>query len=127
MGDGQGPDGDKMLANVKKLMAADGRTELTAKFGAWWDGREYVPGAPAEEGADAPAPAVDAPVAAVVAVPAPTDDVLDAALFDEAPKAARPVVDGQTPRLRAIEIDLGRGRLWPGPARTLFGDGGSGA
>jgi hypothetical protein len=106
-----------MLANVKKLMAPDGRNELTAKFGAWWDGRDFVPEPPAEEGAEAASaePSVVVPVKA----PAPRDDVLDDALFDEAPKAARPVVDGQTPRLRAIESIWGEGAFGPVP-HTLY-------
>lgn len=103
-----------MLAQVKKLMAPEGRAELTARFGAWWDGRDYVPGereAPADEGEASPRSAkrIESPEAG-------SDETIDSALFDNepsSPEAGLALPSGQTPRLRALEMLWGEAAFAP--------------
>ena len=40
-----------MLAQVKKLVGGAAGGDFAGRFGAWWDGKDYVPPPPAEEGA----------------------------------------------------------------------------
>jgi len=41
-----------MLAQVKKLVGAGAGGDFAGRFGAWWDGKDYVPPVPGEEGAN---------------------------------------------------------------------------
>ena len=117
-----------MLAQVKKLAGGD----VAGRFGAWWNGREYVP---AEAGAEGDAAAAaDAPkgAAKVVAKPAaetPKEDPAPEAIPEPKPEAriaalpkpveAKPVssraaADGGAVRLSALETLWGEGRFAPG-------------
>jgi hypothetical protein len=117
-----------MLAQVKKLAGGD----IAGRFGAWWNGREYVP---AEAGAEGEAPAapdaakgdakaVAKPVAETheeVAVPEAEPEPKAAAKIAAVPKSteAKPVssraaADGGAVRLSALETLWGEGRFAPG-------------
>ncbi len=85
-----------MLGQVKKLSAADGRRELAARFGAWWDGRDFTPPAAAEGGE-----AAAADLQTQAAAPAPTTPLTAAA-------------GAATVRVRALTTLWGEGRLSPG-------------
>jgi hypothetical protein len=41
-----------MLAQVKKLVSVGAGGDIAGRFGAWWDGKDYVPPVPGEEGAN---------------------------------------------------------------------------
>lgn len=117
-----------MLAQVKKLVGDD----LAGRFGAWWDGRDYVPAPAADnDAAEAPvAPPIATPAPPVAAAPAPVRDApptLDPAeeLFDELENgsrdgAAASLLDmrlassGASARLLALETLWGEGRFNPG-------------
>ena len=78
---------DNWLTGVKRVSAkaekkSAGGGDLAGRFGAWWNGKEYVPPAetPAEEGAPAPAPAK-------AEAPAPKK----LALVEKTPEVAPPV------------------------------------
>jgi len=102
-----------MLAQVKKMAGGD----FAGRFGAWWNGREYVPPAepeaaadsaeakPAEKAAEAPEPeASPEPPAPVVELAPPQADA--------SPAAA--VLNGAEVRIQALETLWGEGRLSPG-------------
>ena len=125
-----------MLAQVKKLAGED----FTGRFGAWWNGRDYVPPPEGEGEAKADAPKADAPVAeaskpeaskpeapkpeAKADAPAKPEKVEKPAKREE--PAEEPVitartgeqsaedVDGETIRIKALETLWGEGRLAPG-------------
>lgn len=113
-----------MLAQVKKMAGGD----LAGRFGAWWNGREYV--APAVEGEGA---------AEGGATPAKPEAAKPEAVKSEPPKEAAPAapaavasppertpatpaaaparaetLDGEAIRIRALETLWGEGRLAPG-------------
>ena len=112
-----------MLAQVKKMAGGD----VAGRFGAWWNGRDYMPPVEAEgEAAPVAAPekpaakpepakpaakAEEKPVAKIAEVPpAPTAVKLE-------PAQPEPVVeniDGGAVRIRALETLWGEGRLAPG-------------
>ena len=114
-----------MLAQVKKLAGGD----FAGRFGAWWNGREYVP--PTAEGAEGgtPAEAVAAkPQAAkpedvhaeAHAAPAKVHEEIEEAAPAKVkaaePKAvsSRAAADGGAVRLSALETLWGEGRFAPG-------------
>jgi hypothetical protein len=105
-----------MLAQVKKIAGGD----VAGRFGAWWNGRDYVP--PVEGDAAPEAPAAAKPVAAKPAAPAPAPEPvpeLPAAPIAELPAApaapsAAVALDGGEIRIRALETLWGEGRLSPG-------------
>ena len=124
-----------MLAQVKKLVGDAAGGDFAGRLGAWWEGKDYVPTPPAEEGAegkpaeaksakeDKPAKkekpakkAKDKPEAKAEpeAVPAP-EPVADASAPVE--PLAQPPTDAQTLRVQALETLWGEGRLAPGSAR----------
>lgn len=116
-----------MLAQVKKLAGND----LTGRLGAWWDGRDYVAPAPAEEGAEgakAEAPAKPAKAEKKPAEkpeksePQPEAKLEPAgeAKAEEAAPEAMPEIDTASIRIKALETIWGEGRLAPGSA-TLDG------
>lgn len=110
-----------MLAQVKKLAGGD----VAGRFGAWWNGRDYVPpaaegeageaAAEAPKGKDAaksdepPAKVEAAPVVEVEPEPVPTPKAVEAK-----PVSARAVADGGAVRLSALETLWGEGRFAPG-------------
>jgi hypothetical protein len=105
-----------MLAQVKKIAGGD----VAGRFGAWWNGRDYVP--PVEGDAAPEAPAAAKPVAAKPAAPAPAPEPvpeLPPAPIAELPAApaapsAAVALDGGEIRIRALETLWGEGRLSPG-------------
>jgi hypothetical protein len=105
-----------MLAQVKKIAGGD----VAGRFGAWWNGRDYVP--PAEADAAPEAPAAAKPAAAKPAAPAPAPEPvpeLPPAPIAELPAApaapsAAVALDGGEIRIRALETLWGEGRLSPG-------------
>jgi hypothetical protein len=111
-----------MLAQVKKLAGGD----IAGRFGAWWNGRDYVAPEPAEGGegsepsaAKTPAPKLVAPPVAEVKAPEPEAVAPEAkAVTKEAPRVEEPTrdqsVDGAAVRIRALETLWGEGRLAPG-------------
>ena len=112
-----------MLAQVKKLAGGD----IAGRFGAWWNGRDYVASEPAEggEASDAAAPAAKPPAPKLVAPPAevtvaePEAAVPEAKpAATEAPRVEAPArdqsIDGAAVRIRALETLWGEGRLTPG-------------
>jgi hypothetical protein len=127
-----------MLAQVKKMVGAASGGDFAGRFGAWWDGKDYVPPAPAE-GEDAsaeakPAPEPEAkPAADIKPEPEgqaeaksepdakaevksePKADSI-AAVRAEAEKAANQ--DAGSLRVKALEMLWGEGRLSPG-ARAI--------
>ncbi len=113
-----------MLAQVKKLAGDD----LAGRFGAWWNGRDYVPPAEGEGEAKADAPKAEASAQtkpeAKAEAPAKPEKVEKPAKHDEtvAEPAARAKneeqsaedVDGESIRIKALETLWGEGRLAPG-------------
>jgi hypothetical protein len=105
-----------MLAQVKKIAGGD----VAGRFGAWWNGRDYVP--PVEGDAAPEAPAAAKPAAAKPAAPAPAPEPvpeLPPAPIAELPAApaapsAAVALDGGEIRIRALETLWGEGRLSPG-------------
>lgn len=109
-----------MLAQVKKLAGGD----FAGRFGAWWNGRDYVPpvegeatdAAPAaEKSPEKPAAAAQpeaAPPVAVEAPPAPVEAPAPPPVYAEPSKAQ--AVDGAAVRIRALETLWGEGRFSPG-------------
>jgi hypothetical protein len=105
-----------MLAQVKKIAGGD----VAGRFGAWWNGRDYVP--PVEGDAAPEAPAAAKPAAAKPAAPAPAPEPVPElpptpiAELPAAPAAPSPAValDGGEIRIRALETLWGEGRLSPG-------------
>lgn len=114
-----------MLAQVKKLAGDD----FAGRFGAWWNGRDYVPPAEGEGEAQADAPKAEAKPEA----PKPEAKAEAPAKPGKAEKPAKrnepaeePVVkatageqsagdvDGETIRIKALETLWGEGRLAPG-------------
>ena len=117
-----------MLAQVKKLAGGD----VAGRFGAWWNGREYVPAEAGAEG-DAPAaadaakdsakavakPAAETPKKepAPEAIPEPKPEAKIAALpkpEEAKPVSTRAAADGGAVRLSALETLWGEGRFAPG-------------
>jgi hypothetical protein len=110
-----------MLAQMKKAIPDD----FAGRFGAWWNGRDYVAPAPAEAeaGAEAPAPAAD-----VQPEPEPlilSNEAPDAELFEDIPPVAEAKANGldmrlsssgTSARLEALETLWGEGRFAPGSA-----------
>lgn len=121
-----------MLAQVKKLAGDD----FAGRFGAWWNGRDYVAPAPEAEGEaakpEAPkpgatletAPELDAqPVAMAEAIDAAevagkgakADQVERAEQLPERPvRSAAEKLEGEHLRIKALETLWGEGRLAPG-------------
>lgn len=121
-----------MLAQVKKLAGDD----FAGRFGAWWNGRDYVAPAPEAEGEaakpEAPkpgatpetAPELDAkPVAMAGATDAAevagkgakADQVERAEQVPERPvRSAAEKLEGEHLRIKALETLWGEGRLAPG-------------
>lgn len=117
-----------MLAQVKKMAGGD----VAGRFGAWWNGREYVPPVPEGEGAEAAPEATKAetekPSAKLEEAPAekPAAKAAEKAPepIAELPPAPSPVakstqatsedLDGGAIRIRALETLWGDGRLSPG-------------
>jgi hypothetical protein len=105
-----------MLAQVKKIAGGD----VAGRFGAWWNGRDYVP--PVEGDAAPEAPPAAKPVAVKPAAPAPAPEPvpeLPPAPIAELPAApaapsAAVALDGGEIRIRALETLWGEGRLSPG-------------
>jgi hypothetical protein len=105
-----------MLAQVKKIAGGD----VAGRFGAWWNGRDYVP--PVEGDAAPEAPAAAKPAAAKPTAPAPAPEPvpeLPPAPIAELPAApaapsAAVALDGGEIRIRALETLWGEGRLSPG-------------
>ena len=89
-----------MLSQVKKLSDPRSRKEIAGRFGAWWDGREYV--AEVDDGADADGAETAGEGASVAAKPA----VAIAEIVKAEPEA-----DG--PRIAALERMWGVGRFGP--------------
>jgi hypothetical protein len=105
-----------MLAQVKKIAGGD----VAGRFGAWWNGRDYVP--PVEGDAAPEAPAAAKPVAAKPTAPAPAPEpvpelpptpIAELPAAPAAPSAAV-ALDGGEIRIRALETLWGEGRLSPG-------------
>jgi surface antigen len=105
-----------MLAQVKKLAGND----LAGRLGAWWNGREYVQAAPAEEGEAAEAVTADASEAPAQADASQPEETPDHApespvrLVDPKPASDRAVLNGGAVRLNALETLWGDGRVAPG-------------
>lgn len=112
-----------MLAQVKKMAGGD----IAGRFGAWWNGRDYVPppegegeatageagkaeAAPAKAKAPEPEPEIE-PAPAPVEVEAPRK--LTALPPPVAPSTVQ-VQDGGAIRIRALETLWGEGRFAPG-------------
>ena len=87
-----------MLGQVKKLVPPD----FPARFGAWWDGRDYAP----------PADMEDAPAAQEAAEPAPAEAAPPRP--KPAPDRVGPPVSAAPLRIRALEALWGEGRFTPG-------------
>ncbi|MEZ5937140.1 MAG: hypothetical protein R3C52_02850 [Hyphomonadaceae bacterium] len=107
-----------MLSQVKKLMDPTARAEIGARFGAWWDGRDYVPGAEGDEpGAETHS---NAPVADAA------DHAAEPSAQAEKPRTTGSSAGhaikgaGLTPRLKALETLWGEGAF--GPASTDLQD-----
>ncbi|MBK8838984.1 MAG: hypothetical protein IPO30_09880 [Hyphomonadaceae bacterium] len=100
-----------MLAQVKKMAGGD----VAGRFGAWWNGRDYVPRAEGEaEAAKAEEPKAaaakpEAKPEEKIETPAPT-----AALVVEPVAEVVEPVDGGGVRIKALETLWGEGRLAPG-------------
>ncbi len=115
-----------MLAQVKKMAGGD----LPGRFGAWWNGRDYVapvPGegeaAPAEDAKPkapkAEAPKVEEKPAKAEAKPEkkkpePAPEAAPAAEAVETPALVPVDIDGGAIRIKALETMWGEGRLQPG-------------
>lgn len=113
-----------MLAQVKKLAGDD----LAGRFGAWWNGRDYVAppegegdakaDAPKTEAAPPPKPEAKAEAPAKpekVEKPAKHEEPAEApAAKAEADEQPAEDVDGETIRIKALETLWGEGRLAPG-------------
>ncbi|MBI1358907.1 MAG: hypothetical protein GC155_01350 [Alphaproteobacteria bacterium] len=123
-----------MLAQVKKLIEPAAGGDFTGRLGAWWNGKDYVPPEPTEEGAsdseakappaklaEAPAPAAEpetpAPAEAeetpAAAEPSPAPEAPSPAF---APAAARSGRASSDLRVRAVTALWGAERLVPGTA-----------
>jgi hypothetical protein len=121
-----------MLAQVKKLVGGAAGGDFAGRFGAWWNGKDYVPPPPAEEGAaDSKSDGADAkppkkakpdekppePVAATDAKTEPQPEAKPEEPKAGAPKAETPIpqsADAQAIRIQALETLWGEGRLAPG-------------
>jgi hypothetical protein len=125
-----------MLAQVKNIAGGD----LAGRFGAWWDGREYVAPTPGEEGVDAgktekpakpekpakaqkPEARPEAKSEEKPAKPVPTPEPVKPEPEKEAKADAVEVVSAaEAPgepsviRIKALETMWGEGRLAPGSA-----------
>ena len=121
-----------MLAQVKKLAGND----LKGRFGAWWDGRDYVAPQPAEAGAEGDAQAAaekpakkkpekpakekrakaEAPPEEKPAQTAPSPEPVKEAAAPEGEPEPPPAVDSAGIRIKALETIWGEGRLAPGSA-----------
>jgi hypothetical protein len=125
-----------MLAQVKKLVGTAGGGDFAGRFGAWWDGRDYVAPPPGEEGAEtSEAKADDKPAKKAAEKPAekaaepeakleakpetkpepvaeakadPAEELSDTA----APKPSEPA--DVSARIKALETMWGQGRFAPG-------------
>ncbi len=118
-----------MLAQVKKLAGDD----FAGRFGAWWNGREYV--APPPEG-ESEADRADAPKSEAKPDAKPEADVKPEAKVEQAESAEKPAkagkvepadepsekparsaaekLEGEHLRIKALETLWGEGRLAPG-------------
>lgn len=129
-----------MLAQVKKLVGGAAGGDFAGRFGAWWDGKDYVPPAPGEEGAndaqaddkkadkaeDKPSKKAKAeekpeakPEAKAEAKPEPKAETKPEPQPEpEAPRVEQPpealTADAHAVRVRALETLWGEGRLAPG-------------
>lgn len=108
-----------MLAQVKKLAGGD----VAGRFGAWWNGRDYV--APPEGEGEGEAPKAEAAKPAAPPEPQPEQKVEApaapvAVILTPAAEAGDPApvhgeaVDGGGIRIKALETLWGEGRLAPG-------------
>jgi len=101
-----------MLAQVKKMAGGD----FAGRFGAWWNGRDYVPpaeGEAAPEAADKPVEAAAPPEEAAPLPEVPPAPTPAPAAVQAVPSKAQ-VVDGAAVRIRALETLWGEGRFSPG-------------
>jgi hypothetical protein len=106
-----------MLAQVRKLVGTAAGGDLAGRFGAWWEGRDYVPPAEGESaGAEAARPeARPQPEAAVENKPAPkTEPGAESASTKTVEVAPEAPADAGTLRVKALEMLWGEGRLSPG-------------
>src|SRR5579871_6606260 len=117
-----------MSAAAKKTEKPAPKGDLSGRFGAWWNGKDYVPPDPAEAGeaspaaapaaakpASAPPPAPvkeTAPALAETAKPAPPPELAPPSSLD-APSGVRPA-GGPDLRLKALSALWGAERLGPG-------------
>jgi len=111
---------DNWLTGVKRVSAkaekkSAGGGDLAGRFGAWWNGKEYVPPAetPAEDGAPAPAatPAkAEAPAPKKLAVVEKTADAPPPVAAERPGSALQPTEI----RLKALSTIWGEGRFTPG-------------
>ncbi len=103
-----------MLSQVKKLTDPDGRKEFAGRFGAWWNGHEYVPAPEESEGGDAGATASAAsePDASANGDQAETSG--EPAQRLEIPGIPVAEADADGPRIAALERMWGVGRFGPG-------------
>lgn len=105
-----------MLAQVKKIAGGD----IAGRLGAWWDGRDYIAPAPAEEGAaEQPPPAEQddkQPRDAAKAPAAGEVKAEEAASAEDAAEEIAPASPAETSfaRIKALETLWGEGRLSPG-------------
>jgi hypothetical protein len=121
-----------MLAQVKKLVGEATGGDFAGRLGAWWEGKDYVPPPPAEEGAAAKpeekpakaAKAINKPKAKpeAQAEPAPEPKPKPEAEPEaKAPDATAAIeashADAQAVRVQALETLWGEGRLAPGSSR----------
>lgn len=90
-----------MLSQVKKIMDPAGRKDVAGRFGAWWDGREYVPEAEADENAAKAG-------AAEPEDPAGEDDLFEAEGESASDKPAIPLATASTDGARITALE----RLW---------------
>jgi hypothetical protein len=127
-----------MLAQVKKLVGGAAGGDFAGRFGAWWDGKDYAPPQPGEEGAndshkadkvdeseDKPAKkktkAEEKPEEKPEAAPQPKAEAKaepqpepEAARVEQPPEAL--TADAHAVRVHALETLWGEGRLAPGSA-----------
>jgi hypothetical protein len=127
-----------MLAQVKKLVSVGAGGDFAGRFGAWWDGKDYVPPVPGEEGANdaekadkaeekpakksktedtpeakAEAKAEAKPEPRPELQPEPEAPVPAEAVEAEAPAAVESA-DACAMRIQALETLWGEGRFAPG-------------
>jgi hypothetical protein len=114
-----------MLAQVKKLVGTAAGGDLAGRFGAWWDGKDYVPPAPGE--GDESKAAEEAPAKKAKpeqkpeakaekkpeTKPEPKPEPV-AEVKAEERAADVPAKDACTQRIKALEMLWGEGRLAPG-------------